>query len=265
MANRVWHHLFGRGIVASTDNFGVLGEKPSHPELLDHLADRFVRDGWSTKRLIRALMLSSTYQMSSHGSELARQLDPQNVLLQHANVRRLDAEIIRDTMLSVSGRLDRTMYGPSVEVHLTPFMEGRGRPAAGGPLDGDGRRSIYLRVRRNFLTPMLLAFDMPQPFNTIGRRTVSNVPAQALILMNDPFVVEQAALWAKRTLADKRLTTPQERVGQMYREAYGRPPTSEELQAALDFIDRQGGEVGAHAWEELAHVLINVKEFIYVG
>jgi hypothetical protein len=271
--NRVWHHLLGRGIVGSTDNFGVLGEKPSHPELLDYLSRRFVDEGWSTKQLIRELMLSSTYQMSSRPSERGSRDDPRNVLLHRANVRRLEAESIRDEMLALSGRLDRTMFGPGVEVHLTPFMDGRGKPTSSGPLDGDGRRSIYLRVRRNFLTPMLLAFDMPQPFNTMGRRATSNVPAQALILMNDPFVVEQAKLWAKRVLGDETLSTARERIVRMYGEAYGRAPLPGELGDATEFISRQALELGIEperratdprVWADLAHVLMNVKEFIYV-
>ena len=177
MVNRIWHHLFGRGIVASVDNFGVLGEAPTHPELLDYLADQFVKDGWSVKKTIRRLVLSSAYRMSSQPTD-ADQADPQNLLLHRMRLRRLEGEAIRDAMLSVSGRLDLKMYGPPVPVHLTPFLEGRGRPAD-GPLDGDGRRSLYTAVRRNFLPPMMLAFDTPSPFSTVGRRTVSNVPAQA--------------------------------------------------------------------------------------
>ncbi|HEX5270771.1 MAG TPA: PSD1 and planctomycete cytochrome C domain-containing protein, partial [Gemmataceae bacterium] len=148
MVNRVWHHVFGRGIVASVDNFGVLGEAPTHPELLDFLADRFVKDGWSVKRLIRSLVLTHAYQMSSNPDARARQLDPQDLLLYSMRVRRLEAEAIRDAILAASGRLDRHLYGPSVPIHLTPFLDGRGRPAS-GPLDGDGRRSLYLAVRRN--------------------------------------------------------------------------------------------------------------------
>ena len=126
-------------------------------------------------------------------------------------------------LLAVSGRLDRTPYGPGVAPHLTPFMVGRGRPTASGPLDGAGRRSVYLNVRRNFLTPMFLAFDYPIPFSTMGRRSVSNVPAQALTMMNNPFVLQQAELWAKRALANRELTA-QERIGRMYVTAFGRLP-----------------------------------------
>ena len=213
LVNRVWKHHFGEGIVKTPDDFGVMGQPPTHPELLDYLATRFVAGGWSIKGLHRLMMLSSTYRMQSRpdpGSE-AERIDPANVLLHRMNVRRLEAEAIRDAMLAVSGRLDRTLFGPSVLPHLTPFMDGRGRPGKSGPLDGDGRRSLYLNVRRNFLTPMFLAFDFPVPFSTMGRRNVSNVPAQALTLMNDPFVVQQARLWADRVLRRRREAPPRGR------------------------------------------------------
>jgi hypothetical protein len=266
MVNRVWHHLFGRGIVASVDNFGVLGEAPTHPELLDYLADRFVKEGWSLKTLIRALVLSSTYRLASEPSPEAEKADPSDLLLHRMRLRRLEGEAIRDAMLAVSGRLDQKEYGPSVPIHLTPFLEGRGRPAS-GPLDGDGRRSLYLAVRRNFLSPFLLAFDTPIPFSTMGRRSVSNVPAQALILMNDPFVYQQAEAWSRRVLSYPR--TPAERVNGMYVSAFGRPPTDDERAACLAFLNGQASRYGvapddARAWADLAHTLFNVKEFIFV-
>lgn len=265
--NRVWHHLFGRGIVASVDNFGVLGEQPSHPELLDWLADDFVRGGWSVKSLVRTLMLSRAYQMSSRPDPKAAATDPQNVLLHRANVRRLEGEALRDALLAASGRLDRTLYGPPVPTHLTPFMDGRGRPKESGPLDGAGRRSIYLAVRRNFPEPLLVAFDTPPPATTVGRRTVSNVPAQALILMNDPFVHQQAELWGRRSLAAGR--SPAERVAGMVRQAYGRRATDGEVRDCLDFLTGQAGQYHAppddpRAWADLAHALVNAKEFIFL-
>jgi hypothetical protein len=165
----------------------------------------------------------------------------------------------------ISGRLDRRMYGPSVLIHLTSFQEGRGRPAS-GPLDGDGRRSVYLAVRRNFLSSFLLAFDTPSPFSTVGRRTVSNVPAQALILLNDPFVHQQAQLWAKRMLAQPGST--RERIIRMYESAFTRPPTEAELAACRDYLNRQPAAPARDdpaTWADLAHVLFNVKEFIFVN
>jgi hypothetical protein len=261
MVNRLWHYLFGRGIVPSTDNFGVLGSPPSHPELLDYLADRFVKDGWSIKRAIREMMLSRTYQMASSASDAkAEEADPANVLLHRASVRRLEGEAIRDAMLTVSGRMDPAMFGPPVEVYLTPFMEGRGKPGGSGPLDGAGRRSIYTAVRRNFLPPMMLAFDTPMPFSTMGRRSVSNVPAQALILMNDPFVIDQARLWAKRVLAEPGKTSRQ-RIDAMYQAAFGRPASETEVQRGMAFL----AEPGEGAWAEYAQVLMNTKEFIFLN
>jgi hypothetical protein len=267
LVNRLWQHHFGEGIVRSVDNFGVLGEKPTHPELLDYLAAEFVRQGWSLKRLHRLLVLSNAYRMASGGDAAADERDPQNLLVHRMPLRRLEAECIRDALLAVSGRLDRKMYGRSVLPYVTEFMVGRGRPAS-GPLDGDGRRSVYLNVRRNFLPPLFLAFDYPVPFTTMGRRTVSNVPAQALALMNNPFVLQQAERWAKRTLAEPG-RTPAQRVAALYVEAYGRPPGDGELADALAFLKEQGEQYGRpddpRAWTDLCHVLVNVKEFIFVN
>ena len=259
LVNRLWHHLFGRGIVASVDDFGVMGQAPSHPELLDWLADQFVRDGWSIKKMIRQLVLSRVYGLASTRNEAARTLDPDNVLLHRANVRRLSGEAIRDSLLVLSGRLDETIYGPSVPVHLTEFQQGRGRPAS-GPLDGAGRRSIYLAVRRNFLSPLLLAFDTPAPFSTVGKRTVSNVPAQSLILLNDPFVHQQAQKWAEvvRTAPG----SDAERIDRMYLAAFARRPDETERRACLEFLAGKGKADAA--WSDLAHALINVKEFIFL-
>jgi hypothetical protein len=259
LVNRVWHHLFGRGIVASVDNFGVLGERPTHPELLDHLADRFVRGGWSVKALIRALVLSRTYRMSCRADSAAAAADPRNLLLHHMPLRRLEGEAIRDALLSVSGRLNETLYGPPVPLYLNEFQTGRGRPD-NGPLDGQGRRSVYLSVRRNFLSSLLLAFDTPIPFSTVGRRSVSNVPAQALILMNDPFIHEQAEAWARRCLAEGG--TPQERLQRMYIAAFGRPAHEDECRRCMEFVEAQGGTPAA--WTALAHALVNTKEFLYL-
>ncbi len=271
MANRVWQHLFGRGIVASVDNFGVLGQQPTDPALLDYLAESFRSNGWSVKRLIREIMLSSAYQMSSGETGADRERDPQNLLLHHRTLRRLEAEAIRDEMLSISGRLDARMFGPPVPVFLTPFMEGKGRPN-GGPLDGAGRRSVYISVRRNFLSPMMTAFDMPHPEVTVGDRGTSNVPAQALIMLNDPLVAELSHVWARKLLVDKD-AAPRDRIGRMYREALARAPDETELNDALEFVRSQSAELGIkpgdrtaeeQVWADLAQVLFNVKEFIYV-
>jgi hypothetical protein len=182
-------------------------------------------------------------------------------------VRRLEAEAIRDAVLAVSDRLDQRMEGQSVPPYLTPFMEGRGRPAHSGPLDGDGRRSLYINVRRNFLTPMFLAFDYPTPFSTMGRRSVSNVPAQGLTMMNNPLILLEARVWADRVLAEEH-PHPESRVSRLYELAYTRPPTETELAAAMQFLDLQGqdynGPDDPRAWADLCHVLFNVKEFLFI-
>jgi len=175
-------------------------------------------------------------------------------------------------LLQLSGKLDPKLYGPSVPVHLTPFMQGRGRPGQSGPLDGDGRRSIYLAVRRNFLSPLELAFDKPMPTSAIGRRNVSNVPAQALILFNDPFVRQQCERWAERMLADKALTTEQ-RLARMGELAWNRTPTDEELKSLRTLLQTQAATLGipaaqaetnAQLWADVAQVLVNSKEFLFV-
>jgi Protein of unknown function (DUF1553)/Protein of unknown function (DUF1549)/Planctomycete cytochrome C len=270
--NRVWRHLFGRGIVATVDNFGVQGQPPTHPELLDYLADEFVRDGWSLKRLIRRLVLSRTYQMASRSTAGdAEQRDPANLLWHRTLVRRLEGEAIRDSMLAVSGSLNEKMFGPPVPIHLTPFMNGRGRPDKSGPLDGDGRRTIYLAVRRNFLSPMMTAFDMPTPFTAVGNRNVSNVPAQALIMLNDPLVAELSRRWAGRMFAEAPEESREARIARMYQRALCRPPAADEVSAVQAFLDEQCRLHGIvpeactgsqEVWADLAHVLFNTKEFV---
>ncbi|HEV3343111.1 MAG TPA: DUF1549 and DUF1553 domain-containing protein, partial [Pirellulales bacterium] len=265
IVNRVWQHLFGRGIVASGDNFGVLGERPTHRELLDRLAADFIADGWSIKRLVRRLVLSSTYQLSSGPSDAVRQTDPDNLLLSHQAVKRLEAEIIRDNVLAASGRLNQQMFGVSTPIYLSEFMEGRGRPASGS-VEGDGRRSVYLSVRRNFLSTFFQAFDYPVPFTAVGRRSVSNVPGQALTMMNSPLVAGEARRWADR-LADES-PAPNERIDKLYLTAFGRQPSDVEKRQAVEFLtaqgQRYGGPADARAWADLCHVLLNAKEFIFI-
>jgi hypothetical protein len=254
--------------VRTPDDFGRMGQPPTHPELLDHLASELIRGRWSLKRIQRALVCSATYRQSSTAPPLSPStIDPENRLLSRMPMRRLEAEAIRDAMLSLSGRLDTALHGPSVLPHITPYMEGRGKPQS-GPLDGAGRRSLYINARRNFLTPLLLAFDYPVTFTPIGRRSHSAIPGQALALMNDPFVISEAARWAERTLFEQP-TAAEQRITALYEAAYSRPPTADELADAIDFLQSQSLKHGSgsddlRVWTDLCHVLINVKEFIFV-
>jgi hypothetical protein len=272
IVNRLWHHLLGRGIVPTTDDFGYLGQRPSHPELLDHLADWFIKDGRSIKRMIRYIVLSRTYQMSSHSNPAAVAADPKNMLWHHRPPRRLEGEVIRDALLAISGRLDTTQFGQPVPIHLTDFMDGRGRPGGSGPLDGNGRRSIYVAVRRNFLSPFMLTFDTPVPFSSMGRRNVSNVPAQALILMNDPLVVDLSRKWAERALNSRPsgdASSLKSQLEWLYLSAFARLPGEQEVETAEQFLKSQATTRGVESddpalWADFTHALVNTKEFIFL-
>lgn len=266
MVNRIWHHLFGKGIVKTVDNFGLQGSPPSHPELLDYLSIQFVEDGWSIKKMIKHILLSDAFKRSSLASTEAQETDPENIYLSHFNVRRLEAESIRDGILAVSGRLDSTMEGLPFEVYFTDFMKGRGRPRTLGLLDGDGRRSVYQRIRRNFLPSFMLTFDMPAPFSTFGRRNISNVPAQSLTMMNDPFIHQQAEVWAKRLLQTSQ--SFEERITQIYWEAFARAPKDLELEEARSFFTESPSDDNQEAilkeWQDYCHAIFMMKEFIYL-
>ncbi len=270
--NRVWRHLFGYGIVRTVDNFGRLGDPPSHPELLDHLAAGFVDDGYSIKRLVRRLVLSRAYRMSSQASARAAEIDPSNRLLQHANLRRLDAEAIRDAMLSISGRLDPTLYGPSVPVHYAARRGLTEGDPNNGPVDGDGRRSIYQEIRRNAHNPFLEVFDLPKPATTRGQRDTTNVPAQSLALLNSPLVIGQAAEWGRR-LAEGEAASVDGRIAHIFVKALARPPSEAERTRVTDYLNTVAAERGVDAslqlydaavWQDVAHSLFNLKEFIFI-
>lgn len=219
IANRIWHHLFGRGIVSTPDNLGRLGDTPTHPELLDWLAVRLPENRWSLKQLIRTLVTSRTWQARSTPSPAVIAIDPDNRLWSHARLNRLEAEAIRDSLLSVSGSIDLTPLGP--------------------PVSGNSsRRSIYVGVRRNSLDPFLRVFDFPEPFSATGRRDSTNVPAQSLTIMNDPRVVALATSWATKVLGDQTLQNDRQRVDQMFRSALGRPALPAELSQTLQFLDQ---------------------------
>jgi hypothetical protein len=270
MVNRVWHHLFGAGIVRTVDDFGRVGDTPSHPELLDYLAARFARDGWSVKRLIRSLVLTRAFRASARPSPEARERDPENRLLQHYPARRMEAEAVRDAILAASGRLDRALYGPSVQ----PYREkdNADRRLFAGPLDGRGRRSVYVKNNLMEAPRFLRAFNLPGGKVAQGRRDVTNVPAQALALLNDPFVLGQAEAWAARLTArpDPSVSA---RVEAMFRAALGRPPTPDESarfeRAVARFAGLRGVPAGValtsrEVWQDVAHTVFNLQEFITI-
>jgi hypothetical protein len=213
IVNRLWHHIFGRGIVATTDNFGKLGDLPTHPELLDFLAQRFIDSGGSIKEMVKLMVSSKAFQRSSQFSVLSSQLDPENKLLSHWSMRRLEAEAIRDSIVTLSGKLDTTLYGESV---------GSGEP----------RRSIYVKVIRNALDPFLTTFDLPVPFSARGKRDTTNVPAQSLTLLNDSKVIDWSRSWALRS-ADAK---DEVRIRQMFRQAYSRDASDDEVKQSLAYL-----------------------------
>jgi hypothetical protein len=275
LVNRLWQHLFGQGLVGTVDNFGRLGDEPVLPELLDHLTARFVQqEQWSMKNMVRAMVTSQTWQQSSAASAAARELDPGNQWLSHMPIMRLEAEAIRDSLLATSGQLNAAMFGPGVNVYFVNKTEGGGTK---GPLDGERRRSIYQRIRRNAFNPLLSVFDAPQPATTRGRRDVTNVPAQALTLLNDPFIIDQSQKWAAALIAaphtNSHPITPAKRVQQMFLVALSREPKAEELSAAIDYLAElsQDHQIAAKdmmnsvpVWQDFAQSLFCLKEFIYV-
>jgi len=264
--NRVWQWIFGTGLVATPDDFGRLGDRPSHPELLDWLAREFVREGWSTKKLVRRMVLSETFQQASTVSSAARDADPLNRLLSHYPTRRLEAEALRDAMLAVSGRLDARLYGRPI----LPFRsaEDGSKRLFSGPLDGDGRRSLYLQMSIMEPPKFLVSFNLPDLKLPTGRRDVTNVPAQALVLLNDPFVVAMSKHWATQ-LINQPEASPSDRLRGMFIRAFARSPREPERQrwlAALkDFSSSSNADPlrDELAWQQLAHAFFNSKEFLY--
>ena len=267
MVNRIWHHVFGRGLVASVDDLGRFGDPPSHPELLDFLAARFTEQDWSIKKLVRLLVLSQAFRQANTISAQALTIDPDNRLLHHYPVRRLTAESIRDAILATSGQLKRTLYGPSIP----PFREFPKdyRKLHSGPLDGDGRRSIYLQVTRMEGARFLELFDFPIPSVARGHRDVTNVPSQALALLNDPFILQQAQRWADH-LVSQSSSSGQDRINRMFRIALSRPPTAGEIGrfqslaaqlASWKAVAPEQLLQSREIWKEIAHAILNLKEF----
>ncbi len=268
MVNRIWHHLFGRGLVASVDNFGMTGKLPSHPQLLDSLALQFVRDKWSVKRMVRAIMLSRAYQLSSARDAKNVEIDPDNDHFWRASPRRLEAETIRNAILTVSGQIDLKRPTGSTVTALGDQLA-RGIPTEKiQPPSNHG--SVYLPVVRDYVPELFDLFDFPSPSLVSGRRSVTNVPAQALYLRNSKFVAEQTQHAAKRLLAAKQATDDSQRVELATRWALGRAASPDELAGALKLVEqiravkREGADRNVDAWAAWFHTLFTTAEFRYL-
>ena len=275
LVNRIWHHLFGQGLVRTVDYFGVHGETPSHPELLDFLARRFrVDDQWSLKKTVRRMALSRAYRMSSSHNSKAAALDPDNRLLWRMPRRRLPAESIRDAMLAVSGQLDPARGGPSLGLELKGNMRGLGGnvnlPTWGGKTADyiKNRRTVYLpfrRARPSGELEILSIFDFPHPSEITGARANTTVATQALFLMNGPFVKEQAAQLAKRL--KKEEADERARVKRLYLLALNRPAGVAEIESATAFLDQGESdfEDNGHdqAWVQLCQAILGSNDFLF--
>jgi len=260
IVNRIWHHHFGRGIVPTLDNFGKMGDPPTHPELLDWLAIEFMNRGWRIKQLHKLIMTSDAYQMASaYTDEVNLEKDPQNQYLWRYRAQRLDAEVVRDSILVTSGAINLTVGGkpirpPLPETLVKSTIYNVWKNQEDGP--DVWRRSLYVYLKRGMAFPMFEVFDMPDPNFSAGRRSVSTVPTQALTLINNDFVLRQAQLLADRVKKEAG-DDPVKQIDLAYRIALTRPPDETELSLATDLL-------GAHSLLDLTHVLLNLSEFLYM-
>jgi Protein of unknown function (DUF1553)/Protein of unknown function (DUF1549) len=269
--NRVWHYLFGAGLVRTLDNFGTTGELPSHSELLDYLAAKFIGNGWLTKSLVREIVLSHAYRMSTAANPRAAAVDPENRLLWRMNRTRLDAESLRDAMLVVSGRLDRRLGGPNI---LDPGIIEKStsdNPTEYTYVFADSRRSVYTPAFRNRMHELFEVFDFADQNSAVAKRNETTVVPQALLMLNSPFVMEQARAAAERLLAERDLTDEQ-RIERAFREALGRGPSEEECLIALAAVAVEEGDAGQEEasaariarWEKLFQALFGCLDFRYI-
>lgn len=269
LVNRVWHHLFGQGIVSTPDDFGVYGERPTHPKLLDHLAIRFVGEGWSIKKLIRNIVLSRTYRLSSFADEATLRGDDGNRLLTRHRRRRLDCESLRDSMLFASGQLNLQPRVGSLVQHRNILVN-----IAGNLHQPSNHRSVYLCYLRSSPPPELAAFDLPDFTSVVGRRDVSTVPNQALHLYNSPFVVQQADHLAERVTNGSKGTEDvrdkgegkSTRIETLWQLAFGRQPTDDEAKEARAMLKsfEEKTLTDKQPWTILCQALLLTNEFRYV-
>lgn len=271
--NRIWGHLFGKGLVTSPDNFGTTGTPPSHPELLDFLAAEFTRNGWSTKKLVRQLVLSKTYRQSSAPVDANLAVDPDNNYLWRMSKRRLDAEAIRDAMLAVSGQLDtKPAVGSPVQKAEGPVQALQRFGMAMGRLDDTAKRSVYVPILRDQVPEVLELFDFPDPSLVSGHRDSTSVPSQALYLMNNPAVMKLAEKTGEAL--QKKYLSETERIDAAFKMAFGRPAKETEVKAAQAFVEkfikaetkglRRKAEVEKAAWAAFAQALFAAAEFRYL-
>ncbi|MDD9867558.1 MAG: DUF1553 domain-containing protein, partial [Verrucomicrobiales bacterium] len=263
MVNRVWHHLFGAGIVRTVDNFGATGEHPSHPELLDHLAMKFVENNWSVKSLIREIVLSRTYQLSSEMVEDNLKGDPNNRLLWRMNHKRLSAESLRDAMLATSGRLNPQPAVGSEITKIGDVIAARAMRQLSQGQRNTNQRSVYLPIMRNSLPEMMRIFDAAEPSLIVGKRNETTVPTQALYLMNSPFVSNQAVAMARRIM--NRTEQPAEGIRLAYELAFARAATDDEVSKAQNFLSEVSEEKDTPGqWAVFCQALIASAEFRYI-
>ncbi|MEZ6044701.1 MAG: DUF1553 domain-containing protein [Planctomycetaceae bacterium] len=271
MANRIWRWHMGTGIVRTVDNFGLTGETPTHPELLDWLAVTFIEKGWSIKEMHRLIMNSSTYQMSSEYSPEYYELDPENKLYWRMNRQRLEAEAIRDAILAIAGTLDRTQVETTLKYKSFEYVNSTG---GAGSVSYDWEyRSVYLPIIRSALFEMFQAYDFPDPSYMQGDRESTMLAPQSLFLMNSDFMEKQTAAMAKRLL-EEAPDAPEDRIEQAYQLIFGRKPELTEMENSLAFLYQYETEVvkaipeqesrALHVWKGLCRVLLSSNEFIFI-
>ncbi|MFN0111329.1 MAG: PSD1 and planctomycete cytochrome C domain-containing protein [Blastocatellia bacterium] len=273
--NRIWQYHFGKGIVRTPSDFGATGDKPSHPELLDWLATELMAKGWSWKAMHRLILTSNAYRQSSKFNEKSSAADLENHLLWRANPRRMEAEVIRDSMLSISGKLNKEMFGPGIYPRIDPDIINTGsRPR--WPLDAKDdhstwRRSVYIFVKRSVLLPMIEVFDCPATTVPGPVRAVSTVSPQALALMNNEFVLQQAGYFAERVAAEAGADA-RKQIASAFKLALNRQPSEKELTWASEFLQKQAAgyaerkneKPSAAALRDLCHAIFNLNEFLYL-
>jgi hypothetical protein len=245
LVNRVWQHHFGRGIVGTPSNFGKLGERPTHPELLDHLATRFITSGWSIKALHREILLSATYRMGCDNDEHNAAVDPGNRLLWRMNRQRLDVEAWRDALLAASGELDKRIGGPPADIDSI----------------ANKRRTLYGKISRHNLDSLLRLFDFPDPNITSDTRPVTIVPLQQLFVLNSEFMIARARSLAAKLAAEEKDDAP--RIRKAFVRVYGRPAEEREIEMGLAFL-RTAEKTALSPWEQYAQVLLSANEFAFV-